>query len=257
MIAAAALTLTISAAASCTRASAGSGSPDHAVGAGDSYRLGRLTARVEGRGHGGRAGLQTLRGDGTRGGIIYVPSRYDPARPAPLILLLHGAGGSGARVARSFLPLADSSGAIVIAPDSRGQTWDFIRGPFGPDVAYIDSLLRDTFTRYDVDSARVGIGGFSDGASYALSLGMTNGDLFKRVLALSPGLAGVIEAVGRPTIFIAHGTQDQILNIDRTSRAIVPRLRSAGYQIEYREFAGLHAIDPDILRDAMRWLTGE
>jgi predicted esterase len=37
-----------------------------------------------------------------------------------------------------------------------------------------------------IDPARVAIGGFSDGATYALSLGLINGDLFKRVAPSHP-----------------------------------------------------------------------
>jgi phospholipase/carboxylesterase len=33
----------------------------------------------------------------------------------------------------------------------------------------------------------VALGGFSDGASYALSLDLTNGDLFASLIAFSPG----------------------------------------------------------------------
>ncbi len=51
-----------------------------------------------------------------------------------------------------------------------------------------------------MDAGRVGIGGFSDGASYALSLGLTNGDLFTHVLAFSPGFMRPASQVGRPKV---------------------------------------------------------
>jgi len=37
------------------------------------------------------------------------------------------------------------------------------------------------------DPARVTLGGFSDGATYALSIGLANGDLFPQVIGCSPG----------------------------------------------------------------------
>jgi phospholipase/carboxylesterase len=199
-------------------------------------------------------GLRSLVDPSGRGGVVYVPPRYTPGQPTALLLLLHGAGGAGANVVRPFIPLADSSTTIVVAPDSRGPTWDFIRGPFGPDVAFIDDLLRQTFDAYDIDPERVAVAGFSDGASYALSLGLTNGDLFTRVVALSPGTGVVFAPVGRPRVFIAHGTEDRVLPIDRTSRRIVPSLREQGYLVEYREFSGQHRIVPEIVSGAFRWL---
>ena len=66
------------------------------------------------------------------------------------------------------------AGIILLAPDSRGATWDDLpaaQGSFGPDVAFINAALAQTFALYNVDAARLGIQGFSDGATYALGLG--------------------------------------------------------------------------------------
>ncbi|HEY9577756.1 MAG TPA: hypothetical protein VIR64_08795, partial [Pseudobacillus sp.] len=80
---------------------------------------------------------------------------------------------------------ADEAGLILLALSSRGPTWDMIlgRGRFGHDVAAIDAALEEAFSSYAVDPGRVAVGGYSDGASYALSLGISNGDLFGNVLA--------------------------------------------------------------------------
>ena len=67
-------------------------------------------------------------------------------------------------------------GIMVLAPDSRGATWDDLpaaQGSFGPDIAFINAALAQTFALYNVDAARLGIQGFSDGATYALGLGGT------------------------------------------------------------------------------------
>jgi predicted esterase len=170
------------------------------------------------------------------------------------MLLLHGAGGTGAGIRGRLPVLADSSALSVVALDSRGSTWEVIRGPFGPDVAVIDSVLASTFAQYRVDRTRVTIAGFSDGASYALSLGLSNGDLFTRIVAFSPGMDGVVEAHGRPRIFISHGTRDQVLDVDRTSRRIAPRLRAQGYDVTYREFEGTHDVPRDVAGEALLWL---
>src|SRR5262245_32939080 len=122
-----------------------------------------------------------------RDGVLYVPSDYDPARPVPLVLMLHGATGDGRRGLRRLQTLADERGLILLAPDSRLRTWDVLMGGYGPDVAFIDAALEQTFRRYAIDPAHLAIEGFSDGASYGLSLGVANGDLFTHILAFSPG----------------------------------------------------------------------
>ena len=66
------------------------------------------------------------------------------------------------------------AGIMVLAPDSRGATWDDLpaaQGSFGPDIAFINAALAQTFALYNVDAAKLGIQGFSDGATYALGLG--------------------------------------------------------------------------------------
>jgi len=84
----------------------------------------------------------------------------------------------------------------------------------------------------NVDPKHLALGGFSDGASYALSLGMTNGDLFTALMAFSPGFSRPAANRGKPRIFVAHGRQDQILAIDATSRPIVRSLKKDGYDVE-------------------------
>ena len=214
---------------------------------------GRLKARP-GRAEGvGAKGLQQLKLEGKRDGLVYVPASYAAARPAPLILMLHGAGGSASGVMPLLQKSADEAGLILLVPDSRGGTWDVIEGGYGPDVSYIDRALAQTFGRYAVDAARVAVGGFSDGASYALSLGVTNGDLFTHVLAFSPGFMSPAGRHGTPAFFVSHGTKDRVLPIDVCSRRLVPEVKRAGYSVEYREFDGGHAVPPEIARDAVEW----
>jgi phospholipase/carboxylesterase len=142
--------------------------------------------------------------------------------------MLHGATGSARGALRPFRELADDAGLVLLAPDSRGTTWDAIRGDYGPDIAFIDRALASVFQRVAVDPARLTIEGFSDGATYAIGVGLTNGDLFQRVIAFSPGFILPVDAHARPHVFISHGTRDQILPIDQCSRRIVPRSSTRG-----------------------------
>jgi predicted esterase len=111
------------------------------------------------------------------------------------------------------------------------------------------------FSRYAVDPGRIAVGGFSDGASYALSLGITNGDLFGHVLAFSPGFMAPAAQVGFPRVFVSHGAHDTVLPVDRCSRRIVPELERAGYDVRYREFEGGHVVPPEIGREAVNWFA--
>lgn len=201
------------------------------------------------------AGLERLRVDGGAGGLLYVPAGVGPELPTPLVLLLHGAGATAQHGLDLLIGQADDAGLVLLAPSSQGKTWDLVLGGYGPDVAWINRALAEVFQRLPVDSTRLAVGGFSDGASYAISLGLTNGDLFSHILAFSPGFAAPARRRGRPRLFLSHGTRDRVLPIDACSRRIVPELRQTGYQVRYREFEGGHTIPAAIARDAVAWFA--
>ncbi len=215
---------------------------------------GRLSARP-GKPTGSTApGKRPLGLGEDRDGLLYVPQGYAPEKPTPLVLMLHGANGTPEGGMRPFEGLADEHGLILLAPASRGASWDIRYGEFGVDVAFIDRALGEVFRTCSVDPARIAIEGFSDGASYALSLGLTNGDLFGRVIAFSPGFMRVRTAYGKPPIFLAHGTRDTILPIEDTSYRLVPSLKRSGYAVHFREFEGGHMVLPAIAKEAVEWL---
>ncbi|KAG2426354.1 hypothetical protein HXX76_013111 [Chlamydomonas incerta] len=141
------------------------------------------------RGGGARAALT---GSPRGRGFLFVPRSYDPGRPSPLAVMLHGAGGRADPLSGNWtfggLAAAEDSRLIIVVPESAGRTWDAVRGgAFGPDVAALDGVLAAVFAAYAVDAGRVALAGHSDGASYALSLGLGNPQLFTHLLAFSPG----------------------------------------------------------------------
>jgi phospholipase/carboxylesterase len=216
----------------------------------DGATQGRLSARPgQAGGDGARGpGLHRLGLDGRRDGLLRVPEAA-PEAPLPLIVMLHGAGGD----ARGTLTLIEAAapGALLLVPESRGATWDVILGAFGPDVAFLDRALRAVFADHPVDPRRIACAGFSDGASYALTLAIANGDLFTHALAFSPGFAAPPVRVGRPAIFVSHGIKDEVLPIGPCSRRLVPRLTAAGYAVDYREFPGGHFVPPRLAAEAV------
>jgi len=213
----------------------------------------RLTARPRAPFRPVDAGSTSLAPTLERGGLLYVPTSYDEATPSPLIVALHGGGGSAASWSRLF-DACEANGIVLIAPDSRARTWDRITSDFGPDVGFIDAALRFTFERCLIDSSRIALAGFSDGASYALSLGPSNGDLFTPPIAWSPGFSSPTDPiVGHPEVFVSHGSADRVLPVAASRVGIVPMFQMDGYSIEYVEFDGVHEMPADVVRRAMEW----
>lgn len=223
----------------------------------DGYTKGRLRARPLRASEEAPLGLRPLGLGAASEGYLYVSAVYRAQRPAPLVVLLHGAGEDARDGLALLRQQADEAGLVLLALSSHGPTWDLIlgRGRYGPDVAAIDEALKWTFSSYAVDPERIALGGYSDGASYALSLGISNGDLVGHVLAFSPGFMAPASRVGSPRFFVSHGTRDGWLPVARTSRRIVPELEQMGYEVCYREFDGPHVVPPRIAREGVNWFT--
>ena len=191
-----------------------------------------------------------------RGTWLRVPAGYDAARQWPLALFFRGAITPAKVYLDAFAPLADAAGIVLLAPEPLGRTWDLVSGRFGPDAGVVDTALAEAFARVHVDPARVSVSGFSDGGSYALSLGVTNGDLLTRVAAYSPGFMAAEARRGQPDFFVAHGTRDDVLPINSTSRPIVAQLRALGYDVDFREFDGGHGVVLSLARESLLWMAG-
>ncbi len=174
-------------------------------------------------------------------------------RPCRLVLCLHGAGSAAAPALDRLMPWADRHRLLLVAPKSAAASWDVITGGFGPDVRTIDGLLTELSARHAVSSYAVT--GFSDGASYALTLGLVNGDLFDAVVAWSPGFQAAPTRTGRPRFFVSHGTEDQVLPIAATSRRLVPALEDDGYDVTYVEYPGGHLVTEALRQQAVEWLA--
>jgi len=221
----------------------------------DAY-AGRFTARPRPDIETSIHGEQPLGLHSTRDAILKLPAKFSGG-PLPLIVILHGAGQSAEWMLGRVASQADEAGVAVLSPYSRDYSWDAVHGSFGPDVSFINRSLERVFDSVAIDPARIAIGGFSDGASYAISLGLINGDLFNRVIGFSPGFVINGSTNGNPAFFISHGTQDPILPIDRCSRRIVNELVQRGYSVTFREFEGKHEVPANTAKEAMEWLAAQ
>jgi hypothetical protein len=196
---------------------------------------------------------------------VRVPDGYDPARPWPLILHLHGYVGSAPYQGH---PAPDYGGdALVLAPHGKGAA-DFM----GPAEADVLAALADAVARYRVDGRRVYLAGASMGGTGAWHLAAHHPDRFAALAAasanadarvwdelwerrrLAPPPAGSVgEAIARlkeldsPITYagnllhvpalVLHGDADEVVPVEH-SRRMVAALRAAGCTVEYRELRG-------------------
>ncbi|WP_432501238.1 alpha/beta hydrolase [Kineococcus arenarius] len=212
------------------------------------FDIGPAPARTAGRER-RRAGTVEL-STGVPGTLLVVP---EVDGPVPLLVFFHGSGGTPQQSLDLVGAAAERHGTAVLAPRSTAHTWDVVVGGPGPDVAAVRRALAEAAGHVDVEASALGVGGFSDGASYALTVGLANPGTVGCVLAFSPGF--VVDGVPgrRPRCFVSHGTADRVLPIDRTSRVVVPRLRGSGYDVQYREFDGGHEVPADAVEAAFAW----
>ena len=189
-----------------------------------------------------RPGLHPITAGGQEG-RIYVSAGAGAGQPVPLMIFLHGAGGGFGRGISLYKEHAERAGAVLVDPVGGLGAWE----PVLADV------LDFVFARWEVDRSRILLAGFSDGASSSLSVGLTNGDVFSHVAAMSPGFMSVEEFRGRPKVFIAHGRADPVLSFENASREIVPTLQDRGYDVTFLPFEGKHETPPWIAARISSW----
>ena len=189
-----------------------------------------------------------------RDAVLQIPANAGD-KPLPLLIMLHGATQRADDMFWYLGSAHEQAGVAVLAPNSAETTWDAIGNrSFGEDVYYLDQMLQRVFETTAIDPAHVSVGGFSDGATYALSLGLINGDFFKSIVAFSPGFVISGDTHGKPRIFISHGNHDHILPIDRCGRRIAGELKDEGYDVTFREFDGDHEIPQDVAREGLAFV---
>jgi len=194
--------------------------------------------------------------DDMRDGTLFVPKSYKPGTPMPLLIMLHGFSGWGDNQRRLF-DLAEELGFIVMTPESRDITWGREAPGFDDDVRYIGAAFRRVGGLVNIDFDRVALGGQSDGAGYALTMGLAYGDTFNHLIILAGAhLLEPIRRQGKPKIFVAHGVKDTTMPIDVSGRANVKQLKDEGYDVTYHEHDGGHGTPAEITREAILWFLG-
>ena len=216
----------------------------------------KLTVRIVDPIYDAPVGLSKLGFSFFSDGLLYVPEEYTAEKSMPLVLALHGASGSGNNWIKyyKFDEYAEEKGFILAAVDSKYYTWDLILGGYGDDVSSINNALQYVFLHCNIDRNKIALCGFSDGATYTLSLGISNGDIFTHLMAFSPGFVIITDPlVGKPKIFLAHGDKDYDLPVEGSRDYIVPNFIDMGYDVNYYEFRGGHQVSTAASNNALNW----
>lgn len=127
---------------------------------------------------------QTLMHDGVqRTYELYVPSTYSPDQAWPLVLNLHGYTGNGpGQMSLGMNVVAEREGFLVAYPSAINGNWMNSRDS---DVGFIDSLLDEINSAYNVDTSRVYATGLSQGGIMSYILGAERPETFAAIASVS------------------------------------------------------------------------
>jgi polyhydroxybutyrate depolymerase len=146
---------------------------------------------------------------------LYVPPSLDLKQPAPLVVLLHWAGGSADEMAAvtRYDDQAAKRKFIVVYPKASGLAWDAATGDTAIDINFISRLLDQMTTDFRIDQTRIFVAGVSSGAMMAHRLAC---QLSERIAAIA-SVAGALLiddcSPARPVSILAmHGTEDPVVS---------------------------------------------
>ncbi len=169
----------------------------------------------------GRSRRRSLVVDGVeRTYKVYLPVGYTSDRPFPLVVVLHGGGGSGEQIesVSGLSQKADTAGFIVVYPDGSGRrflTWNagdccgYAVRQNVDDVAFINAVLDEVERDFFIDRRRVFVAGMSNGGMLAYRLAC---ELSDRIAAIAVVSATMAVTTCNPTRAVSvlhiHGTSD-------------------------------------------------
>jgi len=189
---------------------------------------------------------------------MYVPTSYNGSKAFPLIVALHGLGGTEDAFFESYNkvlpPLAESHGYIVAAPlgyrVDGSYGWGLGNPPADPaarrtqDFSEQDviQVLQHVRQQYKIDENRIYLMGHSMGAIGTWKIAPKYPDIWAAIAPISgSGAPDTLERIRGVPEIIVHGDADPTVNVSG-SRAMVAKLQSLGVEHKYIEVAGgLHS----------------
>lgn len=158
----------------------------------------------------------------TRTYILHIPTGYSASKSYPLVLVLHGGMGTGAKIAQStnFSAKADAEDFIVVYPDGVESGWNDGRGTSEAeelgvdDVQFIRTLVSSVGKKLPIDTRRVYAAGASNGGMMTYRLGCEASDMFA---AIGPDIANMpvpLAATCRPSaiaVVAINGLADPLI----------------------------------------------
>ncbi|HJQ85720.1 MAG TPA: hypothetical protein VKA21_16655 [Candidatus Binatia bacterium] len=203
-------------------------------------------------------GLATI-SNGTTTGYLLLPEPLDPQRAYPLLTVFHGAGRQDELLVRAYRGEATHRDALFFIPRSTYPTWDLLVGQERHDLDFLEQAYGEIYRRVRVDHHRQALIGYSDGASYALAVGLSNPRLFSAVMGWAAGFVVFDRSAIRPTdprprIFLEHGTHDTLFPFEEIAVRNCDLLRSLGYDVELRvDEGGIHWPSREFQPAALDW----
>ena len=193
-----------------------------------------------------------------RGGFsVYVPPWYDPARPMPVIMALHGGSGHGRLFLWNWLSEARSRGLIVIAPTATGSTWSLMEPEI--DTENLQTILTRVRGRWNIDPGHMLLTGMSDGGTFTLLSGLADNSPFTHLAPVAASFHPFLLAMTSPgrlsglPIHLTHGAQDWMFPV-HIAQTAHRTLAAAGAAVTYREIADLsHAYPRDGQGEVLDW----
>lgn len=194
--------------------------------------------------------------------FLLAPAALDPAHRYPLLTVLHGAGRQDELLLRAYRDEPDRRQALFLIPRSARPTWDLIAGGAREDLDFLEYAYAFVYGRYRIDPARQALLGYSDGASYALAVGLSNPRVFAAVMGWAAGLlaidtANLAPGDPRPRVLLEHGTEDPLFPFARVAMPLRQALERLGYAVTFRADAGgIHWPSPGFQPAALDWFFG-
>lgn len=195
--------------------------------------------------------------------ILLTPTEIDPTKRYPLITVLHGAGRQDEMLVKACRDQPEARDAFFLVPRSQLATWDLIASPERADLDFLEYAYDLIYRRYPIDAGRQALLGYSDGASYALSVGLSNPHLFRAVMGWAAGFIALdttfnLDDARKPAVLLEYGTHDEVFPFDRVALPMRENLLKAGYSVEFRvDQGGKHWPSTDFLPEALDWFFSE